>query len=88
MKRYKKFGYSFIQESSRSHNLKTETAVLRIDYCPKCFNELSFEVDSKNKIIVPHCNYCDWRGNWDNCLDDGEAKNFKRIKIIDNILNE
>jgi len=56
-------------------------------YCPMCFNIISYEIDSK-KNFIPKCNFCDWNGGWDDCLDDGEAKNFKRIKIMDDILNE
>jgi hypothetical protein len=70
--------------------------VVRYDYCPVCFNKASYEIDEGTKgdwhpggkNLYPICRECGWKGTWDDVIDEAEAKNYKRIKIIDRSLNE
>ena len=65
-----------------------KNTILRQDFCPKCYNMVNWLLDSKINSILPTCKKCEWTGQWDECLDEDEAKNLRRIKIIDKALEE
>lgn len=54
-------------------------------YCPICIGVLGYEISS-SKIMTPICKSCGWKGDWSDCLDEDEAKNSKRVKVIDKML--
>jgi len=64
--------------------------MIRDDYCPICYEITSYEITGKmeNLAIYPFCKKCGWKGTWDDVLDEQEVKNYKRTKMIDNMLNE
>lgn len=70
--------------------------LLKYDFCPVCFSISSYAIDEGKegnwhpggKNLYPYCKNCGWKGDWDDCLDEDEAKSAKRTKIIDDFLNE
>ena len=62
--------------------------MIRQDFCPQCCNITTWKLDRKKVLIFPFCDKCGWNGQWHECLDKDEAKNLRRIKIIDKALEE
>lgn len=81
--------YQFIETlKNQLDRAEQQARLIHYDYCPVCYDVLGYEVTSDNKAILPKCKSCGWMGDWNRTLDEYEAKNYKRIKIIDRSLNE
>jgi len=64
-------------------SVKSPIILTRQDYCPRCYGKLNFEISSAENGIFPICKKCKWTGDWAEVLDEYEAKNMKRTKLID-----
>ena len=79
--------YKFLEKLNYQLD-RAKDSIIRYDYCPICYDTLGYEVTKDNKAILPKCGRCGWIGDWNFTLDENEAKNHRRIKIIDKSLNE
>ena len=51
-------------------------------YCPFCYTD---RIIPNKDTWEPECE-CGWKGNMENLLSENEAKNTKRIKLIDKMI--
>ena len=53
-------------------------------YCPVCYSD---KIKPDEETWAPVCE-CGWTGNYTDCVDENLAKNVKRTKLIDEMLNK